>query len=315
MEPPVSSKPQGLFRQEAWEHLNAAKQSEGEPLSVVPNGLDVAYWLVVVLGVGLLLFAVVGRVSENATGSGIVRSHGRVVVAAPRAGLVSTVAVSVGDTVSAGQLLLTLSSGEEEASVARLSSERDATLLRYLTSPSDEGLRAGLTRLNAELQQAVARLEENRIRAPSAGVVTDMRVRPGVAVAVGDGMARLETGEKKYSLEAAVPGAYRPLLRAGLPVTVELNGYPDAVQKLELGAVAGEVVGPEEVQRALGRSAHGSFELQGANVMLQVNLPADLTSRGRRIELYDGMVATVHVAVGRERVAEAIFPWLKDLGK
>jgi membrane fusion protein (multidrug efflux system) len=167
-----------IYRQEALDHHTQVRE-EGDILHISPAWTEWVYWLLLgILCIGAL-YCVVGTVDEYAAGPAVVQMEGKVDLTSPGAGLVSTVLVKNGQSVQAGQELVTLVSVEEAATLARLRQEFELQLVRYLKDPSDGAARQALTSLRAEQELAQARLGARALRAPSAGIVTDVRVQPG----------------------------------------------------------------------------------------------------------------------------------------
>ena len=304
-----------IYRAEAWGYLNAAKESEGPPLSPLPGGLEFSFQLLAVSGLALLLFALVGRVGEFASGVGVVRNRGLAVVVAPHAAAVEEVRVAVGDRVEAGDVLLVLASPEEAATLFRLRSARRSSLTRYLTAPRSTGLRDELVRVNSEIEEIDARARTREVRAPQAGTVTDLRARSGQAVALGDALLAVDPGAPEAVLEASLPGSFAPLLVAGMPLRVEVDGYSDVVEIVPLASMGGQAVSPEEVKRTLGDPVGiSASDLLGPQILVSGVLPKTVRSHGKPILLHDGMTVKVHAEVRRVRIVEALFPWFKELG-
>jgi HlyD family secretion protein len=151
-----------------------------------------------------------GNLEERADGSGTLEGVGRVEVSAVRAGMIETLAVSEGDTVTTGQLLLTLDQADAAAGLAEagaqvriasialdqaerewarvlalyeagLSSDEEAAL-------ADESVmsrRAELARASASRSQALDAWENTSCHAPMDGIVTALNVEEGEMAVVG----------------------------------------------------------------------------------------------------------------------------------
>ncbi|HEX2164528.1 MAG TPA: hemolysin D, partial [Thermoanaerobaculia bacterium] len=114
---------------------------------------------------------------------------------------------------------------------------------------------------------------------------------------------------------ALFPGRYRPELRPGMALRLELDGYRDAVQELTVERVSEEVVGPAEARRVLGSEIGDAVELAAPVVFATARLPADGTFRrgGERYRYHEGLRGTAEVAVRSERALVALVPGLDAL--
>ncbi len=174
--------------------------------------------------------------------------------------VVERVAVTIGDAVKEGQLLIQLVSAEE-----RVSRDRAAALLENARAHRDrvrqlhekgnisaealEDAERDFHLAKAELDMCTIWLEELSIRAPFNGIVAERYVDPGTSVEEGDPLVRV-TATHPLRMEALLPESVLPLFSG--PATVELRpSHPDTTLRLsvELKAV---VVDP----------ASGTFPLQ-----------------------------------------------------
>lgn len=96
-----------------------------------------------------------------------------------------------------------------------------------------ESAEAALRAAEAQRAAAVSRLEDAAVRAPFAGVVSVRHVQAGDRVGDGDPLfVVVNTAELEF--EATVPSAFVPSLAPGLPVSLDVSGFP-------AGAVRGRV--------------------------------------------------------------------------
>lgn len=304
-----------LFRGEAVAALEGASSRGGAPLLLMPAWTTGAYWFVVLLVGAAVLFAALAPVGEYAEGPAIVRVEGRLDLTTAVGGLVVAVQVRPGATVTAGQRLVQLHSESEQQRLAELDRELELKLVRLLTHPADEGTRQGLATLRAEREQAAARLRERAVIAPRAGVVRNLRIRPGQLLAPGDPVLSLvDERRAAYSVVALVPGQFRPLLRPGLPVRFTLEGYAQVHDALQIESVGDEAVGPSEVRRTLGQEVADTVAVQGAQVLVRARLPRPTFSfGGQAYRYYYGIPGRVDIRVRSVRLAVLIFPPLRGL--
>jgi membrane fusion protein (multidrug efflux system) len=261
---------------------------------------------------GALLFCVFGRVNEYATGPAIVRMAGHAELTARAPGTVEEVMVVPGERVEGGQLLVRFYAGVEERERDRAREEFELQLLRVLRDPLDEEARADAAAVRPQLVLAQARLDERNVLAPHAGVVSDIRIRPGQLLATGDPVLTLVQENRDLDLLAFVPGRHRPLLEPGMPMRLEVTGYSHAYLDLEVLEVGDEVVGPSAIRRFLGNDVGDAVPVAGPVVVLHAALPQrTFRADGRDHEFFAGMQGVAAVRVRRESVAVAVVPGLR----
>jgi membrane fusion protein (multidrug efflux system) len=143
-------------------------------------------------------------------------------------------------------------------------------------------------------------------------MVRDLRIRPQQLVASGELLLTLGGADDGLSVVAVFPGQYRPFLTQGSPLRLELTGFRYAYQRLTIAAVGNEVIGPHEVRRFLGQDIADAVTLQGAQVIVQAQVPArTFYADGHWHDYHHGMSGTVEVRVRSERIALALVPGLK----
>ncbi|HEY9422890.1 MAG TPA: hemolysin D, partial [Thermoanaerobaculia bacterium] len=136
-------------------------------------------------------------------------------------------------------------------------------------------------------------------------------VRPGQHITPGQVLLSLARGEGRPELTAYLPGEYRPMLKPGMPLRLELRGYRYAYQHLTVTSVDDEVMGPAEAQRSMGQIAD-AVELGGPVVRVTARLAADTFEADDKVRRYhDGMIGQAEVSVRSERVLVALIPALK----
>jgi membrane fusion protein (multidrug efflux system) len=306
----------GLFRAEALAAHQRAGRS-GAPLALSSRVLAGSYWLLVLVGLAGLAYLVFARVGDYARGPAVVRVEGRLDLSTPAGGIVLAVDVRPGDAVVAGTPLVRFHSAAEERELAQLEREFELKLVRVLLRPHDEVTRQSLAALRAARELAAGRLRERQLIAPQAGVVRNLRIRPGQLLAPGDTVLTLADEEHAaYSVVALVPGQFRPMIKRGMPLRFELSGYPQVARSLVVEAVADEVVGPQEVRRYLGQELGDTLSVEGSLVLVRARLPErSFEFEGQRYLYYDGIPGRVDVQVRRMRLIEMVFPIFKELAR
>jgi membrane fusion protein (multidrug efflux system) len=302
-----------IFRREAIEH-HAAPPRAGDPLRLSPSWTRWTFWLLVAACVTALAYGVAGEVSEYATGPAVVRIEGKTDVTAEAPGVVAAVHVQPGQRVAAGDLLVSFAVAVEEAELERLRRELDAQLVKVLRDPRDEAARASLTSLRAAKELAEARVAQRLVRAPTSGVVSDVRIHAGRQLLPGEAILSLVGEDARFSVIAMLPGHHRPMLRPGMPLRLELAGYRYAYQDVPIDKVGDEVVGPNEVRRFLGAEIADTVQVGGPVVLVEATLPG----RTFRVEdklynYFDGMHGIAEARVRTESVLVTFVPALKVL--
>ena len=301
-----------LFREEAVEHHNVGLRGEGDVLRVDPGWMRWTYRLLVFVLVAGLLFTLVARVHDYAEGPAVVRMGGRNDLTATADGTVSQVLAAPGERVEAGHLLVRFYGAREAAELSRIDHEFELQLINRLRDPADAGAQQALISLRAERELARSNLAEREVRAPVAGVVSDLRVRVGEHISPGQSLLAIVRGESRPTVVAFLPGQYRPLLKRGMPLRMEVQGYRYAYQHLIVDSVGDEVVGPAEARRSLGEALGDSVQFSGPVVKVEAHLPSNtFEAEGKVRGYHDGMVAQAEVRIRSERVLVTLIPALK----
>ncbi|HLX10622.1 MAG TPA: HlyD family efflux transporter periplasmic adaptor subunit, partial [Thermoanaerobaculia bacterium] len=257
-----------LFRREALERYQMLDEAQ-DPLRISPAWTRWTYWTLLAALAGAVLFSVLGEVKEYASGMAVVWMGTRDDVTAETGGTVSAVEVAPGQRVRPGQVLVRLHEAQEAAELARLDQEFDLQLVNRLRDPADPGPEQALIVLRTQRQLASERLGERTLRATSAGIASDVRVRPGEFLTAGQPVLSIVRGQDRPSVVVLMPGQFRPLVRRGMPIRFEISGYRYAYQRLTVDAVGDEVVGPAEARRYLGPEIGDAVELTGPVVILK----------------------------------------------
>jgi len=302
---------EGLFRPEA---VTAHGESghRGDVVRVSPAWIHWAYWGLLWLAVVSIAYLFVGRVAQHSTGPAIVRLHTRTEVTARSGGPLVSVEVTPGQHVEAEQLLARLDDIEARAAVDQLQREFDDQLRTRLQNPSDASAMKSVFGLRGQLAAARTVLEQRELRAARAGVVSDIRIRPGQHVGVGDIVLSLLDETDQPHVIALLAGGDRPQLQPGMDLRLEVAGYRYAYQQLEIDWVSDEVIGPNEARRYLGPQVADNLEIAGPVVLVRARLPdGSFDADGDTFLYHDGMLATAEVAIRTEPIIVTLFPFLK----
>lgn len=300
-----------IFREEALRH-HEGSHPEGDVLRISPSWTRWTYWVLLGLLLAALVYSIFGTLPEYASGPALVRVEGQSHLTVDSPGVVSSVEVRPGQRVEEGQALVSFRSQEETVSLERIQREFQLQLIRVLRDPSDASARETLTSLRAELELAEARQQARTLRAPHAGMVSALRIRPGQYVTPGEGVVSVMGDDVQVSLLALLPGGQRPLLKPGAALRVELDGFHHEYHTFTIDSVGDEIVGPTEVRRFLGPEIADALQLSGPMVLVKARLPTPtFTSKGRTYNYFDGMLARADSRVREERILVALVPGLK----
>jgi multidrug efflux pump subunit AcrA (membrane-fusion protein) len=301
-----------VFRDEALvEHFRGSRKC-GELLRISPRWTNWTYWLLVAVFVAGSTYLVFGRINEYATGAAVVRDDWRTPVTALTGGTITDINVQPGQRVKANQLLLRFSDVQERIALNQLRRALNVQQINRLKNPNDPVAQQQVATVRVELETAERRLKERAVSAPRAGIVRDMRIRPHQFVAPGDLLLTIGGDDDALSIIAVLPGYYRPLLKPGHPLRVEVTGFRYAYQSLTISSVGYEIVGPAEVRRFLGQEIADSVTLQGSLVIVQARLPSrKFKAENHWHEYHDGMQGSVRARLRSERILFVLVPGLK----
>lgn len=302
-----------LFRAEALEN-HRKPRIDGAVIRISSRWTHGAYWLLVWLVGAALVYAICGTVHEYAQGVAVIQVEGRTQLTAHIEGTIAEVLTRPGQRVARGDVLARFYVESQRAELERVEGEQRNALLSLLRDPGDHAARAALGTLHAQRELVRSSLQEHDVIAPHDGTVTDLRVRVGQAVRAGDGLVTLTSSSARGRVLAIVPAQYRPKLRAGMALRLELHGFRFAYRDLRVESVGDEAVGPAEVQRYLGPEHGGAITTDGPVVFVEASIPSlEFEASGASFAYHDGMVGNADVRLRTEPIAVALIPGLRDL--
>jgi biotin carboxyl carrier protein len=302
--------PNDIFRNNALEH--AAGQALGDVLRLTPAWTRWTYPVLVASFVAAVLYCTFGTIHEYAIGPAVVWISGRSYVTAIVPGTVSRIEVKPGERVEAGRLLVTFVSTVEVADLRRIDQEFEIQLVRSLRDPADQAARAAIAALRTQRDVAAARLEQHSIRAPQAGIVGDIRIRPGQLLQPGEIVLTLVGDEGRCSVQAVLPAQYRPQLRPGMSLRFEVSGYSYAYQELTITSVGAQIIGPNEVKRFLGQEIEDTMQVEGPVVVVEASPCAPtFVVDDQAFEFYHGMSGVAEARVRTQRILVSLMPALR----
>ncbi len=301
-----------LFRAEAVRHHE--RERGGDMLRLSPAWISHSYrGLVLALGAAFV-FSLVAELDEHARGPVVVRVTDGALVTAVAAGTVRVVQATPGSRTEAGDALVRFNDDEERADLVRLTHEFELQLAKLLVDPRDQTARAAVVGLRADRERALARIDARVVRAPRAGVVRDVRIRPGQRLEAGDAVLTVVGDDARFTLAAFLPGHARPLIAPGDKLVVELEGYREHRAAFVVESVGDELIGPTEVRRYLGPEIGDAVPVVGPVVIVTASIGAGtFLVDGRSIGYHDGMLGYADVATRRERLLFALVPGLRGL--
>jgi multidrug efflux pump subunit AcrA (membrane-fusion protein) len=301
----------GLFRAEAVDSYSSG-QSEGQVLRASPVWLDRTYSALVAMVVLGLTYLCTGSIGEYARGPAVIVRADTTDVTTRTPGTVARVMVVPGQRVDEGQLLTTFHAEAEQAELARARREFELALARFLQEPADAGVRSALSSLRVQRELAEKRLAERSVRAPRAGVVGDVRIRPGQYLAPGESVVSLAGEHARFSVIAVLPGEYRPRLSPGMPLRLELRGFRFHYQNLIVDSIGEQTIGPNEIRRFMGPEIADTVHFDGAGVLATLALPdGQFQARGGKHPYHHGMQGTAELRVSSQRIIFLLFPALR----
>lgn len=220
-------------------------------------------------------------------------------VQAATAGVVQSVRVREGDTVTRGQTLLQLDTTELRSRLSKLgdelaTSEEQLRQLRAVRGPGTETLdrQNRIAQLKGEMTALEQAIRHTTITAPVGGIITRLDVRsPRAVVQAGQAVAALAPAGARLVVEAQVPNKDIAFLEKGMPTKLKFDAFPFQ----DFGIVAGQVsdVAPDaQVSEQLGSFYKVTI------------LPQDtaILAHGKTIPLRPGLAASVEIVTERKSV-------------
>jgi membrane fusion protein (multidrug efflux system) len=213
---------------------------------------------------------------------GTIRAIRGVDLSAETSGEVIAIDIGSGESVKAGQAILTLNDSVEQASrrrqeanlkLARLLFKRDASLIKKKSIPQSQydTSQANLDSAIAQLAETDARLNNKRITAPFAGSAGIIKVKVGDYIESGTAITTLQD-LSELEIDFSVPARYAPMLRPGLKIAVYTTAYPDRQLNATLQALDTKVDAGTRNLRLRAILAQSSGVLPGMFARLIIDL-------------------------------------------
>lgn len=117
---------------------------------------------------------------------------------------------------------------------------------------------------------------------------------------------RIDSGG--LELVAFLPGQRRAELRPGLPVRVELSGYPYTYHEVTVSEIDEGLVLASRLADVFPLTSELALPA-GSVAVIHASLPAEtFLARGRRYEYFSGMLGVARVRVGSDRLLTLLLP-------
>jgi biotin carboxyl carrier protein len=302
-----------VFRAEALQarfDVASAINGVGRPLTALSVWSVGPLLIASGLPIVAVVFACTAEMSEWTRGPAVIRQVGTMKIVAPHEGVVRALFVERDDAVSPGAPLVFVDSGVGTVELGARRRAVASALIAVLRNPADQDAARRAAAASDELNIAWARYRTEPVRAPSAGIVSDVWVREGDSVQRGEPLIVLRGGDAEFEVIAAVPGYLRPHLRPQASVRLVLDGFPRSPIQTAVGVVADEVLAPSELRRRYPQLPEASELGRGGTVLVGM-IDLKSTSHGESgPPIHPGMVGRADVLLRRSRLAEIVFPEL-----
>jgi RND family efflux transporter MFP subunit len=316
--------------------LGACKRGDATPTDTAPTAI--------VIGTENMTIVTPGTVTDGPTISGSLTAEESATIRAQVSGAVLSTSAEVGDHVKRGQSLgridaagiedayqsakAGVTSAQSALTIAQRNQERSQTLLKAgAIAPRDAetaqqtyiSAQAALDDAKSRLAAAEKTLENTRIVAPFAGVVSERSVSAGDVVQPGGALFTV-INPSSMRLDVSVPAERIADLRVGTPITFTVGGYPNEqfVGKItRISPAADPATRQVQVLAAIpntgNRLVAGLFAQGRISSKTQHGLVVPITAIDFRnqtpavLRLHDGKVARVDVQLGmRDTDAETV---------
>jgi membrane fusion protein (multidrug efflux system) len=295
------------FRTEALAAARCAVAKPGRPVAPPRTWMRWAYPVLVGLVAILIAAAAIIQVPTYSTGAAVVTVEGAQVTSSSP-GTVAELLVAPGARVAAGDPVLRLHAADEDTELAASEADYRGALSGFLAGPGDAAARGALATTTTRRQRARAVVDARTLRAPAAGIVGDIRVRPGQLVTPGTPVMKIAKAAD-LAVVAVLPGIDRPRLAAGMTLQIEFAGYRARREQAVIDSIGTQVIGPDEARRSLGAQIGDALPIAGPVVLVRGHLPArTFEAGGHEYAFYDGMVGKAEVRVETDRLLRLLLP-------
>ncbi|MBQ5759198.1 MAG: efflux RND transporter periplasmic adaptor subunit [Schwartzia sp.] len=251
---------QSLFQQKALEKLRQPADTT-QLLAIVPSVGWVALSAVLVIIFSALIWSIFGIMAEKVEGFGIiVNTNGATTITPLRGGRIQNLNLKIGDTVSEGQSVATISQPDLER---EFYSDYNQSM-NTQSEQERQSLAAKMAVLRDQLH------DEMQVPSPHDGVVINVRHREGDLVQAGEPLYDIRiTNEAAGSLQAVI---FIPALKGNrlkLGDTVQVS--PGSIDQEEFGALVGRVVAISDYPVTSDRVRYWTGNSEFASWVVQSN--------------------------------------------
>ncbi|MEM9291058.1 MAG: hypothetical protein AAGD01_05210 [Acidobacteriota bacterium] len=123
-----------------------------------------------------------------------------------------------------------------------------------------------------------------------------------------------ESGSSGARVVALFPGHLRPLLKEGMPLRFEVDGFRDSVKTVPVAQLEEGVLSVAQVEERLGVDfADSEVPVEGIAVVYG-ELPAEgFEATGESLTWHHGLRGRVHISLGERRLLPTLLPGLQPL--
>lgn len=300
----------GLYRGEALE-AHRTRGNEGVPVNLSPSWVKRTYPILVVTILIAVACSIFITVPTYSSGIGVVMFAGTSITS-PTGGTVEEVLVKPGQEVGKDTVLVRLHSAEQDAELRQIQKEADNATIMYLFDQQDETTKKTLHSALTRVVREQDRVESRLVRAKQAGIVSDVRVRPGQQLTPGDHVALIVEPDVVPEVWAFLPGKDRPRLRPGQNLQVQITGYTKKPERAEMTSVASELLGPAEAAKIVGPQFADAIKLApGSYVWVKAKLPGKtFKTQHHTLYYHHGMLAKTEVKIQKKPFLVTLLPAL-----
>jgi len=294
------------FRPEALAERRRASALPGRVVRAPRTWIRWAFPTLLGLVATAIVAAALVEVPTYSSGVGIVTVEGEQITS-PMPGTVAQVLVAPNTRVAVGDALVRMRAIEEEAELAAAEADYRSALAVFLASSSDDSARIALATIATRRQRAQAAVDARTLHATTAGIVGDIRVKPGLMLVPGTQVMKIARAAATPVVVAVLPGTDRPRLATGMTVQLELPGYHGKRAEATIDAIDTQIVGPDEARRSLGDPIGDALPIHGPVVIVHAHLmTTTFEADGRQFELHDGMLGKAEVRVSQRSLLSAL---------
>jgi RND family efflux transporter MFP subunit len=243
--------------------------------------------------------------------AGTLRPADHAIIASKIMGTATHADFTIGQSVKAGEILMTLSAGEMEARLAQAQStldslvrdlERDQSLVASGAAPAEAARALADRRRGAEaaVQEAKTLLGYTQITAPFTGVITRKFIQTGDLAQPGTPLLEVE-GTSELRAEVEVPASL-PLLAVGTTIKVEFAGGESAGTLAEISPSADPVTRTRLAKVSLSSDAASARSGDFVRVLWPQGNITVITVPPEAVSVFGQMERVFVVTEGRARL-------------